>query len=470
MQTKLSETTATGGFGTPVGRKLLKVQTGKYAGKMIALYKVSNNEIKYCFSNYPYDSWSSLVSIVTDSTNDAIDVVMNDTGDVYLVYCEVTTNYLVSVKLSITDTGWDVGSKVYVYNAGIAKTPSITIDVSGNLYVSFSMYSASAFNLHVKTSTDDALTWGSSPSDDGEIISVAYSMAVPKIMTSDNELFVVYVTNWNAVRERSRLLSGTSWTTEYTIASSANIDHHFDATVLPGGFIGVVYDDNQLNYREFDGSNWSPITVLDTSESFFPQISLVNNVPIILFLSEFSSGQFQMMQTNRLTGSFSVPIVLENRASTFDSLIIYDNNSSSYEEKTIEAANAITGDMFHSVSSVLCSTIADKIYCGSDLKFRFIRMLLSSAGNGGLVTFAYYDGTNWNSFIPSSGAYHLDSLDKEILLFDDFDSSPQDWQKNYVNGINRFWIKIETTSAFTTAPIGSQFTSISNQNAISVRR
>ncbi len=97
-------------------------------------------------------------------------------------------------------------------------------------------------------------------------------------------------------------------------------------------------------------------------------------------------------------------------------------------------------------------------------------MLLSLAGLGGLVTYAYFDGSNWKSFTPSSGAYHLDSSDKEVLLFDDFDSSPQDWQKNNVNGVNRFWIKIEVSSGFTTAPVGSQFTSITNLNSISVRR
>ena len=103
MQTKLSETTAVGGFGAPTGKKLLKVSSGKYEGRMISVFKTSYNEIKYCFSNSPYDNWSPITSIVTDSANDVIDVVMNDTGDVYVVYCEISTNYLVSVKLTITD-------------------------------------------------------------------------------------------------------------------------------------------------------------------------------------------------------------------------------------------------------------------------------------------------------------------------------------------------------------------------------
>ncbi len=470
MQTKLSETTAIGGFGAPTGKKLLKVLSGKYAGRMIAVYKTSDNEIKYSFSSSPYDSWSTLTSIVTDSANDAIDVAMSPTGDVYLIYCEITTNYLVSVKLSISDTGWTIGSKVFVYNAGVTNTPSVTIDSNGVFYVSFSRLNSSVFDLHVKTSDDDAVTWGTSPSDNGEIIANGYSMVIPKIMASDNNLFVVYVTDWNAVKQQSRLLSGGSWTTEYTIASSTNIDEHFDAIVLSGGFVGVVYDDNQLNYREYDGKNWSPITVLDSSESFFPQMTLVNNIPVILYLSEFNTNQFQLKQANRQTGTFSTPATLEKRAAVFDSVMLYDINSSTYEEKTTEAANSISADLFHSASSQLCSSVADKLYCGSDVKFRFLHMLLSTAGVGGSVTYSYYDGSNWKSFVPSSGVYNLDASAQDVLLWDDFDSSPQDWQKNIINGVSRYWIKIEVNSAFTLAPIGTQLRSITLIQSVSVRR
>ncbi len=470
MQTKLSETTVTGGFGSPTGKKLMKVRIGKYAGRMIAVYKTSNNDIKYSFSNSPYNSWSALTTIATDSSSDIIDTVMSDNGDVYLAYCEITTNYMVSIKLSITDNGWTIGSKVYVYNAGYTNTPSITIDTTGKLYISFTKFFVSEFALHVKTSSDNAVTWGASSTDDGEIIATGLLMAIPKIMTSDNDLFVVYIAEWGYIRERSRQLNGTAWSTEYTIASGPNIDKHFDATVLPGGFLGVVYDDAQLNYREYDGNNWSAITVLDTSEAFFPQLTLINNIPVVIYLSEFNTGQFLMKQTNRQAGTFSTPVVLEPRASTFDSLILYDVSSSSYEDKTTESSSATSTDIFHSISSVLCTAIGDKIYCGSDLKFRFIRMLLSTAGIGGLVTYAYFDGINWKSFTPSEGLFHLDNADKEILLWNDFDSTPQDWQKNNVNGVNRFWIKIEVTSAFTTAPVGSQFSSISNLTSTSVRR
>ncbi len=201
-----------------------------------------------------------------------------------------------------------------------------------------------------------------------------------------------------------------------------------------------------------------------------PMITIINNVPVVLYLSEFDTDEFLLMQTNRQTGSFSTPVILENRASTFDSLILYNQSSSSYENKTTEASNAIAGDLYHSVSTSLSSVIGDKVYCGSDLKFRFIRLLLSTVGVGGTVSYAYFDGANWKSFVPSGGVYDINSSDKELLLWDDFDSMPEDWQKNSVDGVSRFWVKIEVTDSFSTAPIGSQCTSISNLKSISTRR
>ena len=470
MQTKLTETTAVGGFGSPSGKKLFKVSTGSYAGRMLTLLKTSDSEIKYCFSNSPYDLWSALTTVVSDSSSAPIDAVMTPVGDVYLVYCEASTNYLVSVKLTINSTGWSIGSKVYIYNGSLTNTPSITIDNNKNLYVCFSRYNSSTFDLHVKTSIDTGVTWGTGPTDLGEMIASGLSVGIPKIMTSANDLFVVYVTDWTDIKTRNRALSGTNWSTEYTIASSVNIDEHFDAIVLPEGFLGVVYDSSQLNYREFDGSNWGPVTQIDSQEGFFPQVTIVNNVPVILYLSAYNTDQYQYKQSNRITGTFSTPTILESRAKSFDNVLLYDNGASSYEDKSYESASNTVADVFHSSSSGLCGNIGDKVYIGSTDKFRYLKILLSTAGSAGMVTYSYFDGSNWNSFTPSGGSYQLDSTDKELLLWEDFASTPLDWQKNSVNGTSMFWLKIEVVSGYTTMPIGSQITSISNLEAISVRR
>lgn len=470
MKTKIAETTAIGGFGSPSGNKQFKVSSGTYAGRMISIFKTSDNDIKFCYANRPYNNWSSMITIVSDSSSAPIDAVMLSNGDVILTYCELTTSYLCSVRLTIDASGWSVGSKVYIYDGNNTSTPSVTKDVNDTLYVCFSRYNGSTFDIQVKSSSDSGASWGGGSTDIGETITSGLTVGIPKVMTSDDRLFVVYVTNWSDIKVRNRLLSSSNWSTEYTVSSGANIDAHFDAIVLPEGFLGVVYDNNGVYYREFDGVNWGPVTTIDISEGFFPQLTIVNNVPVILYLSEYGTGQYQLKQCNRITGNFSSPEVMELPAKQFDTVFLYNSNSSSYENKTSEASSNTSADVYHSASNALCVNLGDKLYVGLDTVFRYIKFILSTAGNGGIVTYSYFDGSNWNAFTPAGGSYNLDSTEKELLLWTDIDSVPSDWQKQTVNGINRYWIKIEVTAGFTILPVGSQLTSISNLEAISVRR
>ncbi|MFQ5453187.1 MAG: hypothetical protein ACE5D6_03260, partial [Candidatus Zixiibacteriota bacterium] len=103
-------------------------------------------------------------------------------------------------------------------------------------------------------------------------------------------------------------------------------------------------------------------------------------------------------------------------------------------------------------------------------KFRFLKIILSTAGGGGSVSYSYWDGSNWKGFTPSGGDYYYNAADKDLLLWDDFSGAPQDWQKNVIDGTTLFWVKVEVVSGFSTAPIGSQITAISEIQALSIRR
>ncbi|KAA3634863.1 MAG: hypothetical protein DWP97_06105 [Calditrichaeota bacterium] len=470
MQTKITETINISGLGTPANRKLLKVQSGQYAGRMMAIFKTANSEIKYSSAVNPYSSWSDMVTVASDSANAPFDVTLTASGDVYLVYIETVTNHLAFLKLSITDTGWTVGSKIYIYNGNLTNTPSIVLDKNENAYVTFSRFNGSSFDLQVKSSSDSGANWGSGPSDIGETIITGANLVISKIMTSADNVFVVYTADYQDIKERHRLLTGSSWSTEYTIGSGTAISIDFDAVVLPEGFLGVVYNDDQLIYREFNGVNWSPTVIIDSNSATYPQLRIINNVPVVFYLSEKDSNQIQLMQSSRISGFFSTPQVFETRSDIFDSVLLYDSVSSSFDEKTIEAASNTTADLIHTSSNALLQQAGDQVFIGSDDRFRFLHILLSTAGSGGTLTYSYFDGLNWIAFLPTNGNYQFDTSSRELTLWQDYDNTPETWQKNVVNGVSRFWIKIEATSAFTIAPIGSQLTSISNLKAINVRR
>ena len=83
------------------------------------------------------------------------------------------------------------------------------------------------------------------------------------------------------------------------------------------------------------------------------------------------------------------------------------------------------------------------------------------------MTWSYWNGNEWTAFTPASGAYDLSSANKGVRLFTDGNSTPTDWQKSVVNGANRFWIRVLCTTAFATAPIGSQITAVPKSTHLS---
>jgi hypothetical protein len=137
---------------------------------------------------------------------------------------------------------------------------------------------------------------------------------------------------------------------------------------------------------------------------------------------------------------------------------------------TSEATSGVTADAYHPNSSALVEDSGDIAYLGMDQKFRYVKFLLSTAGAGGTVVYSYWDGSNWMAFTPTGGNFALDATDKDLLLWDDYVSIPDDWQKKLVNGQTRFWVKIEVDSSFTTGPVGSQITAASDLQAFIVRR
>jgi hypothetical protein len=102
----------------------------------------------------------------------------------------------------------------------------------------------------------------------------------------------------------------------------------------------------------------------------------------------------------------------------------------------------------------------DAFFLGMNAKFNLVRIILSTAGIGGAVKWQYWNGGSWTDFVPQSGSYHLDFQTKMVILWQDLNSAPSDWQMCPVNGVSKFWIRILVTTAFATAPVGTQITAI----------
>ncbi|MFH1374629.1 MAG: hypothetical protein ABII79_12615 [bacterium] len=469
MQKEVTQTTGSSPLGLAPGRKLLQVSSGQYAGRLVAILQTAAGEIKYSYADRPYNSWSSLTTIATDATDQPCDCIMDGNGHVHVVYSESSTEYLVTRKLTFSGGSWNVGSKVTVYNGNTSRYPSLDIESGGKLWVSWT-HNGGVQYIHVKSSTDAGATWGSGPSDAGDVLTSGASSAYTKVLVGPGDIFVVYANGGIYLSVRSRPISGGSWTSETNIATGTSFDHHFDAAFSTDGSLGVAYDHGQLKYREYDGSNWGAIITLDSDGGDYPQLLFNDNVPAVLYLSSLASDQITIKYTTRSTGSFSTPTILDTRAQPFDSVTLYDASAAVYDDLTDVAGDGTTADVFHSSSSVLVGDGGDVIYLGMDQKFRYVKFLLSTAGSGGTVVYSYWDGSHWQVFTPAGGNFALDSTDRDLLLWADYDSMPDDWQKHLVDGQSRFWVKIEVVSSFTTGPVGSQITAASDLQAFIVRR
>jgi hypothetical protein len=428
-------------------------------------------DIKYSWADRPYTTWSTPTTIASDAADEPCDSLIDNSGTIHVVYLETSTKYLVTKKLSFSGGSWSLGSKVTIFNGAEAYNPSVTIEDGGTLWVSWSHLNIGSYYLHVKSSTDSGATWGSGPADDGDELSDASSELYSRMVIGVSDVFVIYSHGGSTLSVRSRPNSGGSWANAVDLASSSgNIDEHFDAAVADNGLVAVVYDQVALKYREYDGAVWGPVVDLDSNEGNSPQLMFNANVPVVVYLSEFASGQEQLLFTSRETGSFDTPQPLDDGADTFDEVLVYDTASSSYNDLTAAAASAATADVYHSSSSTLLKELSDTIYLGMNRRFRYLRILLSTAGVGGTLSYSYWDGAAWIAFTPAGSTYQFDASDRELILWNDYDATPDNWQKEALESDERFWVKIQVTSAFTTGPVGSQITSISNVGTMIIRR
>ncbi len=466
MRTYLTNSTAAFKAGISPGIKVFKVATGPHAGRMMIVMQTSSSEIKLSYADFPYAVWSTPSVIISDCADYTFDAVMDNAGHVFCVYTLDGTHDLVCRRLAFTGGGWTADALRTIYDDDDNYYPSLTPDVSGRLWVSWTRMSSESAYVNVKSSDDGGVTWGDGASDAGETLSSGASSAYAKCLIFGSYIYVFYTLGGTVLACRRRHSDGSVWDSAVELAGGSALDHNFDASVSQNGRLGVVYDDNVIRFREYDGVAWGGIIDVDTDAGDFPQIKYFKNTPYITYLREYGSGQSQAVYSRRLTDTFSTPTVLDARKSALDGVLCYHAASGTYHDVTSAASDAISGDVCHGESSAMVQNVGDAVYVGHGSPFHYLKILLATSGSGGTVLWQYYNGQDWVSFTPSGGACHLDNPDRELLLRDDYQSLPSDWQPCRVNNRRLYWIRIAVSSSFTTAPVGTQITSVPNAEAL----
>ncbi len=470
MNLSLTAATAISPLGDSTHHRLLRLESGPCAKRLVALLHTSPNTLSLIFADYPYAAKSAPLTVATDSADTPFDCCIDASGNITVIYVEQSTFNLVSRRLTFTGSTWSIGEKVAACDLGQCYSPSVALEPSGKLWVAFTRYSAPNRTCYVKSSTDSGATWGTGPSDGGEAVSDAAMFLSARLLCGSNDLLLLLAYGGIRLTSRTRAINGSSWSAETQLAASSNLSTHFDATLSPSGAVGLAFlEAAQLRYRQFDGVTWSPaVTVAETALS--AQMLFRDETPVIIFLAGFEAAQTQLNYVYRSGSAFTTPAPLDLRRRTFDSVILYDHVSASHADLTVAAASADTADVYHPATFGLVKSVGDCLYLGLDRPFRYVQMNLFAPGVGGTVTYRYWDGSSWVSFTPASGASHLTSEIVRIVLWDDYASIPLAWQKSSVGSHTCFWLRIDVTSSYAAAPVASRIAGLSESSSVSCVR
>ncbi len=459
----LSDTSATYPVGIPPGNKIFRLTDGPLAGRIVALYQSSDGDIKLTWADYPYRSWSNPVTVLNDASKFPFDSLLLQDNSIMLIWTDSDTGTLYSRKLSFLNGSWLPGGTVTVHDQDQNYFPVLAQIPGGKVWAIWSRLSGGSYYICGKSSVDGGATWSSTVTISSEATS-----AFPKVLADNSCIYVFYALNGNTIRLSRKLHHIATFETEETIINTSGLDSHFDAAISQNGKLGVVFDDGQLRFVEYDGTAWSGAITVDPQEGTSPQLQYSSNVPYIIWLRQDGSEPANIVYSRREGTSFSVSEPVDPSRRLFSKVLLYHSGSGTFEDVTSAASDNTTGDVFHTASSALLSHLGDTLYLGMSDRFSYLKTILSIAGTGGTVNWTYFDGQQWTAFVPYSGAWSFSDSEKELLLWQDTIAIPPDWQKCTVQDNLLFWIKVTVTAPFTLAPVGTMFTAIPDCKALTL--
>lgn len=464
MQKLLDSSTALYPTGLVTQRKIFRVPSGVYAGRAAALYQKTAGTIALAFADPPFTNWSASQNVVTDSADLPFSAAMDKDGNIYVIYTQATTLALLMVKLSFANGVWTAGTVRQVLTADSNYYPVIIKDRTDRLWAVWTRFvtADSKYYLQAKSSINDGVTWGSGSTDIGTTLTSGVTTPVyGQVELFNDRVYAVYTDGGVKLAARYFPITGSVWAAEEILASGTGFDSNFGVKGSADGKLGVAYAySSGLFYRESDGTVWSGALQIDAAGSA-PLLVFPNNKPTVLYLKNFGSSQNQLTLAQKGESGFGSTMPLFAEEAAFAKVFVYDASATTkFQDKTAEASSVTAGDVLHSTSGAMLKDVGDALYLGMEEAFYFFRVLSSVAGAGGVVSYAYWNGSEWTAFVPNSGNYNFTDGGAGVYLWSDKSQIPADWHRSSVNGAVKYWLKIEVATAFSTGPAGSQLSSI----------
>ncbi|MCI0531014.1 MAG: hypothetical protein L0Y74_03580 [candidate division Zixibacteria bacterium] len=469
MQKLIDTVTSQFATGLPHQSKVFQIPGGKYAGRVIIIYPQDSSTLVFRWADFPYQNWSAAEEIAADSADFPAGAFMDEDYNIYVAYTEQTSLDLDFVKLTFSNGVWTVGSAITIVQSDGNYYPSLCADSLGKIYCSWTLFNSgdSRYHIHAKTSLDGGSTWGTGPTDTGTELSGGDSASsYSALIFLPEYAFCIYTEGETLLTYRRRHINAGVWDSEVSLYSGSDLDSNFCVALSDDRRMGVAFKaDDSLLYKEYDGNLWSGLKTVDDVLPVSLNLQFQGKVAYLIFARAVGTGQNQLLYSFLDGADFSTPVALNPGSQTFDEVLCYDKSAvTQFSDKTAEAANSTAGDVFHPTSGGLVKDIDDALYLGMDARFNLTSLILSTIGAGGVIAWQYWNGSSWEDFVPSSGAFNLTTSPRSVVLWQDLDSAPADWQKSVIGASSRFWLRLIVITDYSTAPVGSQVTALTATN------
>ncbi|HVZ66924.1 MAG TPA: peptidoglycan DD-metalloendopeptidase family protein [Patescibacteria group bacterium] len=445
-------------------------------------------------------TWTCQAQLSSDTTNLFYADARVDTSDnIYVVY---------SVNTTGRNNAYDVIYQKISYNGSsswTAQTPQTVLDGSGSAtaysyatielesttraWIATRYYDGTNYGVTVQYSNSlgNAPTWTQSISN-LDTVGSTNTKHIPTMIRFGTSIGVIWsdqTANGLYWRTRGDSDSLSSWTAQVAVFTATGlVTPTFAAATDNQGHIYVATNaatSVYLNY--FNGATWTAALTVSSAAASAAFVSLsTDGDNVWVFYGDTTNLAAGLSGNRRLVYKECYPPFLvtadcdTNSTSVnsyqdiFDKSWAFRATGSVYTDVTTAAGNTTTADVFNSSSTKMVSALGDIIYFGKTVQYDAISWAISTAGVGGTIVWEYcsgVDGSNncnaWStlSFTASS----TPSFTATTNGYGAF-TPPGGWVAGKVNtdSSTYYYIRARVSVAYTTAPIGTQMTSIPQIN------
>lgn len=353
--------------------------------------------------------------------------------------------------------------------------PVIEVDSTNRLWVAVRYFDGVNYQVSTYYSDDTsaAPSWTSSQTSLGTA-SGSTSDHFPVIVKFSNRIGVIYSAQFPTSTQRWRFRNDAddpaTWSAETQVSTENMASLTFTAIADSQG--NVYHASNNgasIFFSYWNGYAWSATTTVSSTAASNTTVSLsTDGTSVWITYTDTTNLSGTLPGPRKLVykrghAPFSAtefdvtPTSIITKHSTFDTYWSYYN--SAFTNDTSDAGNTTAND------TQTVRIVGDTIYFGKSSKYDAVSWALTTNGTTGIVVWEYWNGSTWEAINDFLGVSNPSFTGSGYVNF----LAPSDWATGSVNGEggSYYYVRARTVTAFSVAPVGIQFTTLTPINWVS---